>query len=130
MLLGGGSLSAKQGTPRYRSIRLEADSPEQQHYYCPYISGSKNGSIQQINSSFPSYRLLDSCARPSERENFSAMHTPVVHHYAHDVIKRHMTKTLYRDGTVHISRDMHFITRRETTSGAPKPHRHRSRTFL
>ena len=40
---------------------------------------------------------------------------------------------LYRDGTVHISRDMHkqcFITRRETTSGAPNPHRHRSRTFL
>ena len=35
---------------------------------------------------------------------------------------------LYRDGTVHISREMHkqcFITRRETTSGAPKPHRYR-----
>ena len=40
---------------------------------------------------------------------------------------------LYRDGTVHISREMHkqcFITRREMTSRAPKPHRHRSRTFL
>ena len=35
--LGGGSLSAKQGTPRYRSIRLEADSPEQQ--------GSKNSKL-------------------------------------------------------------------------------------
>ena len=37
---------------------------------------------------------------------------------------------LYRDGTVHISRELHkqcFITRRETTRGA---HRHRSRTFL
>ena len=35
---------------------------------------------------------------------------------------------LYRDGTVHISREMHkqcFITRREMTSRAPKPHRHR-----
>ena len=40
---------------------------------------------------------------------------------------------LYRDGTVHISREMHkqcFLTRRETTSRAPKHHRHRSRTFL
>ena len=39
---------------------------------------------------------------------------------------------LYRDGTVHISREMHkqsFITRRETTSGAPKPHRYRSWIF-
>ena len=36
---------------------------------------------------------------------------------------------LYRDGTVYISREMHkqcFITRRETTSGAPKLHRYRS----
>ena len=33
---------------------------------------------------------------------------------------------LYRDGTVHISREMHkqcFITRREMTSRAPKPRR-------
>ena len=40
---------------------------------------------------------------------------------------------LYRDGTVHISREMHkqcFITRPEMTRRAPKPHRHRSRTFL
>ena len=40
---------------------------------------------------------------------------------------------IYRDGTVHISREMHkqcFITRPEMTSRAPKPHRHRSRTFL
>ena len=40
---------------------------------------------------------------------------------------------LYRDGTVHISREMHkqcFITRPEMTSRAQKPHRHRSRTFL
>ena len=40
---------------------------------------------------------------------------------------------LYRDGTVHISREMHkqcFITRSETTSGASKPHKHRLRTFL
>ena len=39
---------------------------------------------------------------------------------------------LYMDGTVHISREMHkqcYITRREMTSRAPKPHRHRSRTF-
>ena len=39
----------------------------------------------------------------------------------------------YRDGTVHISREMHkqcFITRPEMTSRAPKPHRHRSPTFL
>ena len=37
------------------------------------------------------------------------------------------------DGTVHISREMHkqsFITRPEMTGRAPKPHRHRSRTFL
>ena len=40
---------------------------------------------------------------------------------------------LYRDGKVHISREIHkqcFITRREMTSRAPKPHRHRSQTFL
>ena len=54
----------------------------------------------------------------------------------HPYIPLHLEEMIfytYRDGTVHISRDMHkqcFITRRETTSGAPKPHRHRSRTFL
>ena len=32
---------------------------------------------------------------------------------------------LYRDGTVREMHEQCFITRRETTSGAPKPHRHR-----
>ena len=47
-------------------------------------------------------------------------------------VRSHLLDGLYRDGMVHISREMHkqcFITRRETTSGAPKPHRYRSRTF-
>ena len=50
-----------------------------------------------------------------------------------ELVIRPSVDGLYRDGTVHISRDMHkqcFITRRETTSGAPNPHRHRSRAFL
>ena len=40
---------------------------------------------------------------------------------------------LYRDGTVHISREWHkqcLVTRREMTSGAPKPHRHHTQTLL
>ena len=52
---------------------------------------------------------------------------------ANQICIRPSVDGLYRDGTVHISREMHkqcFITRPEMTRRAPKPHRHRSRTFL
>ena len=51
-----------------------------------------------------------------------------VRHEKRGIAIRPSLDGLYRDGTVHISREMHkqcFITRRETTSGAPKPQRYR-----
>ena len=89
-----------------------------------------------VNLTQPSKDILDETVNVYVIDNSRSVYIPSGAPLASKTLPKFIRPSvdgLYRDGTVHISREMHkqcFITRREMTSRAPKPHRHRSRTFL
>ena len=103
-------------------------------YVCMYASGRMLFVVSFSHFLFSVY--ISVCILYIVGSMFAIILCQIVTHPSGAVVStdiRPSVDGLYRDGTVHISREMRkqgFITRPEMTSRAPKPHRHRSRTFL